>query len=129
MLGIRHYKNTAIDLYSGEMRWFYSDIAVVPNVVDYAPVADRVLELPLCVPEDTASWIQEALVWASLQGLRHVAIACLGSPVATMQAVKAHIDLESPSSLRRITFVLPDLQVYGQFQEALFRTFPEGENA
>ncbi len=125
MLGIRHYKNTAIDLFSGEMRWFYSELAVVPNVAQYAPVSERVLELPAGPLE---GWFNEATEWASKQGGHHLAIAGIGSPDVLLGALKNRIDAGG-LRVERVTFVVSDLNIYEQYQKALFSIFPEGESS
>lgn len=112
MLGLRHYRNTAVDLWQGEAADFVCDGRFVLDGADFGGQLATVLEQ---FPRG------------------HVTLTTLGSPAEMteegasklMQHLKSFLDAQSPGAMRRLTFVLHTLPLYKVFQEQLFATFPE----
>lgn len=103
MLGVRRFQGAQLDLFQGELRLFASDV-----VVD-------------------ARNLQKDLAAADAAGFRHVAITAARDAMASMNAVKAYLEGERPGlrGIGRLSFVLVSLDQYYEFQDALFRTFPD----
>jgi hypothetical protein len=101
MLGIRRFGGVAIDLFQGELRLFACDAVL-----------------------DGAS-IGEGLAAADVAGSRHVAIVGGKDPEAALGAVDRYLRGERPGAVARITFVLSSVPQYYEFQESLFRLFPD----
>ena len=104
MLGIRRFRGVAIDLFQGELPLFASDV-----VLD-----------ALRIPGELAA--------ADAGGKRHAAVANAGDPTAALHDLKVYLqgNRPTPHSIERVTFVLSSVERYYEFQEVLFRTFPEG---
>lgn len=111
MLGIRHYKKTAVDLWQGDSRFFVSDFAIaVP---------------PEWARADFAAGLAKA------PARSHVVLTFSGNlanePQRIMGFLKDTLDQEEGARLRRITFVLNSLEQYQGYQQALFAVFPDFE--
>ena len=112
MLGLRHYRKTAVDLWQGDAAEFVCDGRFVLDAADFVgQLATMLKQFP--------------------RG--HVTLTSLGSSAELtdegscklMQQLKNFLDVHDPSAMRRITFVLHTLAVYKVFQEQLFAIFPE----
>lgn len=103
MLGIRRFKGVAIDLFQGDLRLFACDA-----VID-------------------AHHLKDQLAGADAQGKRHVAITAASDADADLRSVQVYLEGERPKArgLQRISFVLHSVDQYYEFQDALFRTFPD----
>lgn len=113
MLGIRHCQGVAIDLWQGDIKLFVNDLAVL---------------LPAVEPAKINSTIKDLIHNADVKNARHAAVE-VGKDVI-QHGGKLFGELKQqltqpPKALRRITFVMPDLEAYYAFQEALFAAFPE----
>ena len=104
MLGIRRFRGVAIDLFQGELPLFACDV-----VLDALRLAGE-------------------LATADAGGKRHAAVANAGDPTAAFHDLKVYLQSERPAphSVERLTFVLGSIERYYEFQEVLFRTFPDG---
>ena len=104
MLGIRRFQGVAIDLFQGELPLFASDV-----VLDALRIA-------------------EELAAADAVGKRHAAVANAGDPTAAFHDLKVYLESNRPvpHKVERVTFVLGSVERYYEFQEVLFRTFPDG---
>ncbi len=93
----------ALDLFVGESRLFACD-----------------QELP-------AISLSPGLATAENSGKRHVAIHGARDARALYQAVRAFIDArpDGKGAIERLTCVLPTTDLYYDFQEVLFASFPE----
>ena len=119
MLGLRRYKNTQIDLWTGDATQFAVD-ALLPWVA----TTDDNLHKQL---------FSEALD----RRVRHVAIHKLSTDAtshvhtmaaqATMQALREFLDGldSSPRALARVTFITQNLVDYETMQTALFKVFED----
>ncbi len=114
MLGIRHCQGVAIDLWQGDVELFVNDLTIRMQTLGADQINAKLVELLQSSEQKIA---------------RHLAIDVGTNMVefATQLMSELHKLLsEQPrKSLRRLTFVLPDLNSYYVFQDALFRYFPE----
>ena len=103
MLGIRRFKGVAIDLFQGDLTLFS---------------CDAVLDAARLGPE---------LAGADSSSKRHVAVANALDPEAAFRGVKSYFEGEraAPRGVQRLSFVLSSLDQYYEFQDVLFRTFPD----
>jgi O-acetyl-ADP-ribose deacetylase (regulator of RNase III) len=184
MLGLRHFRGTAIDLFQGEITSFVCDLMVTPvfenleakdalglaiyrlggPVLAHArlkagscPIGSIVLseagqlpcqKLALSVPpkwldghshevHPLSQLYHKALEAAAQAALPHVAFSSIGTDsdsgfsidlaaATAFSALRKFLEThERP--VRRITFVLSDRTHYQQYQNELFRIFPEAE--
>ena len=97
MLGVRHYRGCAVDLWCGD-----SDEFVVDT------------QLPHWEMSDTYAG-------------KHIGVlvADTKDPDALFKQLKQDLD-DAKQIPRRISIITPELQVYKQLQDALFTCFPEG---
>ena len=99
MLGVRHYKNCAVDLWCGEPRDFITDLSIT-------------------------SWT----LTPDLAG-KHVGVEVSPSDDASQIMETLKTDLDGTNSRpRRVSFLTPDLEHYKKLQAALFACFPEADD-
>jgi hypothetical protein len=102
MLGIRRFQGVALDLFQGEPRLFH---------------CDQMLH---------AADITTELAAADALSRRHVAIADATDPEQVFHDVKVYLEGErSHRGIERLTLVLASLEQYYEFQDVMFRTFPD----
>ena len=107
MLGLRHFKQTAIDLWQGEAKDFAADLTILVE-----------------------TWKPKYLEDFAISGKRHMSLIIADrsiEPAALFDQLKNFIDHGGKNNLvgRRISLILASLEAYDAFQEALFRIFPE----
>jgi DNA polymerase IIIc chi subunit len=109
-LGIRYFNSTAIDLWQGNADQFVADHSL--------DLTGRPQELPvLAVNTETIRGC----------GARHLKIVIPLTMPANLAAelMAALINALGSASPRRVTWIMPTLDHYDSFQEALFSTFAE----
>lgn len=105
MLGIRHCQDVAIDLWQGDIAQFVNDVAVPLTTV--------------------AALIQAGEDKRARHAAVDVSKTAVSGSAKMFAELRDLLNKKQPTSLRRITFVLPDLEAYYAFQEAMFAAFPE----
>ncbi len=159
MLGVRHYKNFAIDLWQGDVTLFSSDITCCIWLEAGKPLGSQSSQLILALNDEQRkeihlqfdksnhftqkvtlgftsnlfhtidmdeSFFPLLLKEVSNRSLRHVCIPALSKShnlPKVMKSLKNAIEGEETSAPHRITFILPNLDEYNLYQEALFQEF------
>ncbi len=104
MLGIRRYRGASIDLWQGDTRSFVRDFTARATLASLAE-SDRL-------------------------GHRHVVIE--GEPGAASEALTVVKEFllgsRATPTVKRITFVLSDSDVYTAYQQELFSRFPDEDH-
>ena len=133
MLGIRHYNRCALDLWVGLETDFYCDAFIWIG----SPTTDHSITLDMTLSSSKEQLIQakQALVTQLLKlekkNIRHLAISWT-KPIEIEASLPKILDtikeLLSEGQLgihvRRITFILNDVNNYQNTQAQLFATFP-----
>lgn len=127
MLGVRRLNKVQIDLWQGEINEFFVDLRLQflegtrKSNSDGPSLADIILDLLA-----KAGKTQCRHLSISADDILAVAQDSKTAPGDAIKAVRTFITKQGEGgSLQRITFVSSSLQIYDEFQKALFTVFPE----
>lgn len=117
MLGIRHCNNVAVDLWQGELVNFVHDAAAKVKISELPSLAD---------------FLATHISNAETNKARHLVFdidTAVTKVANTPQQLFLHLShflkKTALQNVRRVTLVLPDLDSYYEFQDALFASMPE----
>ncbi len=132
MLGLRYFRNVALDLWVGQASEFWTDLFVLPRGKESELLGASSL---LCHLPDAgyATFSDLTEVWSLVEkrGYRHVGFLVQNQDKLVIEAQILQIqaglsELKSMPNKMRITFVIADLATHKLYKEILFKIYPEG---
>lgn len=134
MLGIRSYKNYALDLWVGPKKDFSCDLMILFNQSEQDDL-EEVLSFSSQTINDESSFKKNfELFYKNLKfekkNLRHLAFVVeekksflFSDPEKTFAWLKGLMDSDFFLETKRITLVAPSVEVHNSFQDELFQVF------